>query len=87
MFKSSGASFPGFGSEEIYNLQATETVAGTVELPQTAETQVPPGTNEVLSRQVNTTAPSLGDSQADQASVTASSPASTCPWFLLSSPL
>ena len=69
MCESSGASFSGFGLEEICHLPTMEHVMGTGELPQSAQNQAHAGSDEVSARQANSAAPSLGDSQTDPASL------------------
>ena len=69
MSESSGASFPGFGSEEIRNLPATETVTAPVEQPQTTRIQASTEHAEVLSRQASPVGPPLGDSHPVQSSM------------------
>ena len=69
MTESSGASFPGFGSEEIRNLPATEIVTGTEELTQATMTLALADPDEVSVKQASSVAPSLGDSRADQSSL------------------
>ena len=61
-------SFPGFGSEEIHSLSATEIDTGSPETPQATSSQSNADTSEVLDKQVADTALPLGKSQADRAS-------------------
>ena len=67
MSELSGASFPGFGSEEIRNLPATEMVTGSGEIVQSTQTQARTDHDEVWSRQ-DSQAALRGDSQPDQGS-------------------
>ena len=69
MSESSGAFFPGFRSEEIRNLPATEMVTGTEELPQATSTLTNTDSEEVSVRQASSVVPSLGDSRADHSSM------------------
>ena len=69
MSKLSGASFPGFGPEEIRNFPAMEMVTGSVEIAQSTQTQALTDHDEVSSRQVSP-AVSREDSQPDQESYT-----------------
>ena len=66
MSESGGASFPGFGSKEIRNIPAIETVTGPEELPQATLTQADTGPEEVSVRQASLFANSLEDSLSDQ---------------------
>ena len=61
MSDSSGAFFPGFGSEEICNLPAREIVTGTEELPQATLTLALTDPDEVLVRQASSVTPLLGE--------------------------
>ena len=61
MSESSGASFPGFGSEEFRKLPTTETVMGSLEIPQFTETPANTGPGEVSVRQASLDVPSQGD--------------------------
>ena len=61
----SGASFPGFGSEEVRNFPATETVTGSGEIPRTTVTQANTDHEEVSIRQGSPAVPPWGDSLPD----------------------
>ena len=67
MSESSGASFPGFGSEEVCNLLATETVTGFGETPHATCIQADQG--ELLNRQGSMAVPPWGDSRPVQANL------------------
>ena len=67
MSESSGASFPGFGSEEVCDLPTTETVTGSGETPRATCIQANADQGEVLSRQGSAVMPPRGDSPPYQA--------------------
>ena len=67
MSESSGASFPGFGLEEVCNLAATETVTGSGEILRATSIHANADQGEVSNRQGSLAAPPWGDSPPDQA--------------------
>ena len=66
MSELSGASFPGFGSEEVRNL---ETVTGSGETPRAICIQANADQGEVLNRQGSAAVLPQGDSLPDQANL------------------
>ena len=69
MSESSGASFPGFDSEEVHNLPAMETVTGSGETPCATCIQASADQGEVLNRQGSAAVPPRGDLPPVQANL------------------